>query len=1020
MGRIDDQQQARLDGPLTSSAPLRAVVGFARIEIGKLDRASVLAGVGAVFVFFALGWVCLELSRFGAALASVWLPAAVATTFLLKFRFSNEVPAYAGFAAALFLVNLTAGHSAFLAAAYTLGNVAEVALVAAIIRRTCKDTFDVSDVQHLGQLLLAGGLVGPICSSLLVAALTSLSGEPSSLRILPWFMAHSMGMVLIVPTALVVLSALRAPSFPPASNIAQHGFLMAGGLLIVAAVFAQDQYPLLFLIPPITLLMAFRVGGFGTAIYVPIIAALTTVMTVNGMGPIATATAAEPAQIYLLQAFIAANFLTGLPIAAILAGRERMTDELIAGRQELALLTANVSDLVMRIDNHGICTYVSPSVAEVLGREPDGLLGQNIIEMAHKHDQHRLADMLYRMIEGDQAKERLTYQRIAQSTDEAPVFIEADAVRAVDPQTGERSGIVVSARDVTERVELELLLTRARNKAEDATQAKTEFLANMSHEIRTPMNGVLGFAELMLQGDLSEENRRHVDMIVQSGRSMMLLLNDILDLSKIEAGQISIDESPVDLFSTINECVMLHRPVAEKKGLDLTFHVPCASSESCETYCDMCESAMAHPVVMTDALRLRQIALNLIGNAVKFTEEGQVNVTCELDGGTITICVEDTGIGIDADALEKVFTPFTQAESNTARRFGGTGLGLTISRQLADLLGGSIDVESSPGVGSTFRLILPAKLVEASTTTPAEPFASQSGAPLYDYNDDQEHDEADDGAFGVDDHAAMWAEPLPVSARILLAEDHDVNRLLAVEMLERCGQSVAVAHDGNEAIAMVIESVMRDDPYDLVLMDIQMPGCDGYEATRAIRNEGIGPETMPIIALTANAFPSDINAARAAGMQGHLAKPIEFSDLARALQRWLPTRIVDAESLQESAAPPQQLAPAPRSNFRKHSPSLIKRWNIRRAEAIDAVREALESGELGAQGRAIEDFDRLARLVHKLAGTAAIFDEPELGDQAAAFERSLREDLPGDVREALAFELLSVADDPAESFAQTG
>ena len=248
---------------------------------------------------------------------------------------------------------------------------------------------------------------------------------------------------------------------------------------------------------------------------------------------------------------------------------------------------------------------------------------------------------------------------------------------------------------------------------------------------------------------------------------------------------------------------------------------------------------------------------------------------------------------------------------------------------------------------------------------------------------------------------------------------------------------------------MVIDAAMRDRLYDLVLMDIQMPGCDGFAATRAIRAEGIGPDIMPIIALTANAFPDDITAARDAGMQAHLAKPLVFANLARVLQRWLPTRIIEHDEEQEDPAKeesmgqfavgarqpllestlpdPATLLPAPADTpvkpsipAQSHSPALLGRWNERRSEAVEAVRDALEKGDLGADERCEETFAKLARLVHKLAGTAAIFGEAELGDKASVFERALREPFSAELVESLAYDLLCVADDPADRLDQTG
>ncbi|MEP5936750.1 MAG: ATP-binding protein [Erythrobacter sp.] len=522
--------------------------------------------------------------------------------------------------------------------------------------------------------------------------------------------------------------------------------------------------------------------------------------------------------------------------------------------------------------------------------------------------------------------------------------------------------MVVSARDVTERVELELLLTRSRRHAENAAQAKSEFLANMSHEIRTPMNGVLGFAELMMQSELDDQQQRHAELIVQSGRSMMLLLNDILDLSKIEAGQINIDSGPVDLHSLVGECADLHRASAEKKDITLTF-----------------ESLDEKLWVQTDGLRLRQIILNLVGNAVKFTEEGEITVSYAAQADQFSVCVKDTGIGISAERLGRIFDPFEQGENDTSRRFGGTGLGLSISRQLAELLGGFLDVDSSPGLGTRFTLTLP--LIEAAH-----------------------------GAFREDEPKISEPETLPQSSRILLAEDHDVNRLLVTSMLERCGQHVSIAHDGNEAVAMVLESYLREEPYDLVLMDVQMPGCDGYAATRAIRTEGIRGDVLPIIALTANAFPEDIAAAKDSGMQAHLSKPLSFSQLVGALQRWLPIKIVEEEGRlfteSRTEADPEGNVHEfdAKAGKASHSPALIERWQERRREALQAVDTAVRQGRLtGCEG------DDLARLVHKLAGTAGMFGEEELGDRAAAFERALRSEVDAEIRAKLAMDLLEAA-----------
>ncbi|MEO0698986.1 MAG: ATP-binding protein, partial [Pseudomonadota bacterium] len=746
------------------------------IALAPPDPRSLIGAFVGAALYFTLAFLSISLSRFDTSLATIWLPSAGAVAFLLRMRLANELAFYAAAFPASLSANVLSGNAVDTALVFSAANMVNVALVTGLTRRSCGPAPDMSDLPTLARFVLIGGLIGPL-SATLIAAMAMAPGLPfhtlttssaqwsAALQSgVSWFLSVSMGMILIVPTALLAGDALSRQRWPALPAISECAALLSASFVCSVLVFSQNAYPLLFLIMPMTLVHAFRMGSMGTALHVALVACVSTTMTWAGHGPIVETSASPTVRLQLIQAFIAANFLTGLPIAAILAGRERLTEALADGRRELTLLANSITDAVLKLDARGVCTYASPSVREVLGREPSAFVGKPVDELTQEDASQRIADVLGRLLAGETRKERLTYRRRLDDAHGVPVFIEAECATTLDPATGEPEGVVISARDVTERVELELLLTSARRNAENAARAKSDFLANMSHEIRTPMNGVLGFAELMLQGELDPEQQRHIEMIVESGRSMMLLLNDILDLSKIEAGQIKIDTAPVDLRAALEECAALHRQSAHSKGLALQveFDSEAQGSEH--------GPANPYPTVLTDGLRLRQIALNLVGNAVKFTQVGDVRVTYWTSEDHLFVRVRDTGIGISETRLETVFQPFTQGESDTARRFGGTGLGLSISRQLAERLGGSIEVESDVGAGSTFTLTLPTTLIAQEEA---------ASAPL--------------GPSIPDD--------LPQDARILLVEDHDVNRELVTEMLERCGQSVATAHDGSEAIS---------------------------------------------------------------------------------------------------------------------------------------------------------------------------------------------------------------------------
>jgi PAS domain S-box-containing protein len=642
--------------------------------------------------------------------------------------------------------------------------------------------------------------------------------------------------------------------------------------------------------------------------------------------------------------------------------RHRLTEELRERERQFATLAGNIDGVMFRarLGLPVTIDYYSPGIEKQVGIPAQELIGKPSIgiQLMHPDDKER-----YFLTVGAALVAQRSYEvefRIVRPDGRTIWILERGSATEFGA-SGTPTIVEGFSIDISARKEAEEAIGSARDAAEAANRAKSEFLAMMTHEIRTPMNGVLGMTSVLLDSGLTPSQARHATTIRESAEGLLRIINDVLDFSKLDAGALTIEVKAFDLHALFRHIDDVFSPKARAKGISFEIAI----------------DAGVPRVVRADAGRIRQVLLNLAGNAIKFTETGSVIVRAhahEVSGtNVLDVVVADTGIGIANDRIGRLFQSFEQGDASISRRFGGTGLGLAISRKLVERMGGAIGVESEPGRGSTFRFEIPYELAES---------------------DDVAQPAADLAAVGA---ALAALRALEHEARVLIVEDNATNRLVTTSFLNQYGIAHDVAVDGREAL----EAVKRQR-YDVVLMDLHMPEMDGLAATRAIRGLVGDSASVPIVALTANAFADDIERCRQAGMDGHLGKPFRKEELVLAIGAALHGRPtfevrVSGGLVGETAVDWDAI-----ERFRSDSGEemlrlLIDTYVGETAEKLNRLSVLVRSGSTSGEAR---------RLAHTLKSTSALAGAALLSACCARIEAQLAHEGAATIEDADALEAM--------------
>jgi PAS domain S-box-containing protein len=926
---------------------------------------------------FGLALISIIFTRDVGRIAAVWPANAIVLAALLRTR-SGLWPAIlvSGLVGNI-VANGSQGDPSLTALVLAGSNTLEILLSAWVLRRAIGDAIDLSRQRHLLIFLASAGFLAPLISAIGVGLFLPPYGLSPLNDIVQWYAPDALGLVMVTPALLV----LTPSSFKDMLRGVREGrgavsvVVLALGLTVV---FGQTRYPILFLIPPALILVAFELDQAGAALALIATAVVAVILTLTGHGPASLIHGPLSERLAILQLFLATMTLAVLPVAAALARRRRLEEaqrlslidveaaraataeahrvatmaqqiagighwrvDLASGRrdwsdhmfvlhgvcrdayagrmqeaihlyhpedvpliqaavrkisddgqafqmkarlrreddrvarivaitgeaehdgegaiiaivgvmrditaEETALrriedseiryraIAENVTDMISRTGMDGKLIYLSPSVKTVMGYDPEELIGGSLLHNVHPDDIKPLIDDYRKMVTGErQAKAPVIY-RMRHKVHGHWVPLECNPT-AVRDAKGRIIEFIDVTRDVSARVAMEAELRAARDAAESAAAVKSDFMANMSHEIRTPLTAILGFSSLLNRHEaLDETAASYTHRIANAGQALLAIVNDVLDFSKLEAGHVEIAPKPTSPADLLNAALTMFTPQAQAKGLDLRFDV----------------DAPLPPQLMLDPDRLRQVLLNLIGNAVKFTQVGSVRLTARYEAGRLAVEVADTGSGLTPAQQGKLFQRFSQVDASSTRGHGGTGLGLAICKGLIEAMGGDIGLRSQPGEGSTFFFALPAPPAAPVAETPRIETAGATPVDL-------------DGL------------------RVLVVDDNAVNRELARAILTPLGAEVTEAGDGVEAVEAALSL-----PFDVILMDIRMPRQDGPSAARRIRQAAGPNQDIPILGFSADISLDTAGVADFA-FDGLVGKPLDPLALIQAVVAALP------------------------------------------------------------------------------------------------------------------------------------